>query len=282
MRAVDIKESIEACGLTVPSSIVKWAEQEEVLHQALQGVSSGGWGHAGVRSTAGYTGPDLLTDLLAGLADGTTQPTEVHEALWAEAIKDAAAENMQKRTRHRRDSIGNKANNVLDDNLETLIKQARPKFEKALSDLAEVVSVLGPDPDTDTIMNLTGKKRQEANRAWDRRVEAKEAVKNAASIVTLVGGRSDLDGQCLAAWFLPSDTEPAQVLVAETILRRYRDDFSRLLAEGFDLTLNTPDQAAIVEEALGQAEADQEKAEKEALAAEKQALIDANRARGWK
>ncbi|HDH03666.1 MAG TPA: hypothetical protein ENH15_05420 [Actinobacteria bacterium] len=281
MSAIDIKESIETCGLSVPSSIIKLAEQEEVLGQALQGSSSGGWSHTG-RFQASYNGPDLLSDLLAGLADGSTKPTEVHEALWAKAIKNAAAESMREEVERRRSNIGDKANTILDDNLDSLIKQARPGFEKALSDLAEVVSVLGPNPDTDAIMNLTGKKRQEANRAWDRRVEAKEAVKKAASIVTLVGGRSDLDGQCLAAWFLPSDTEPAQVLVAETILRRYRDDFSRLLAEGFDLTLNTPDQAAIVEEALGQAEADQEEAEKEALAAEKQALVDANRARGWK
>ena len=72
------------------------------------------------------------------------------------------------------------------------------------------------------------------------------------------------------------------MLEAEGIFAEYRFDFPGLVAAEFDLTLNTPDQAAIVAEALQQAEAEQEEAERQALAAEKQALIDANRARGWK
>ena len=60
------------------------------------------------------------------------------------------------------------------------------------------------------------------------------------------------------------------------------DEIPGLVAAEFDLTLNTPDQAAIVAEALQQGEAEQEEAERQALADEEQALIDANRAKGFR
>ncbi len=281
MSAIDIRDEIEACGLTVPTAIVGLAEQEEVLGQALQGLKSGGRKHGGGNYSAWYSGPNPLPDLLAGLADGTTTPGEIHEALWARAIKNAAAGDVLNEASNLSRDIEAKADTILADSLVSLIEQARPKFEKAIVDLAEVVAVLGPDPKADEVMSLTGKKRQAANTAWDRRVKVEDAVKKAAGIVALVDERSDL-GDCKVGWFLPSDTEPAQVLEAEGILDGYRYDFPGLVAGEFDLTLNTPDQAAIVAGALQQAEAEQEEAERQALAAEKQALIDANRARGWK
>ena len=128
-------------------------------------------------------------------------------------------------------------------------------------------------------MTQDDKKRQAADQAWKRRVAVEEAVKKATAIVTLV--ERDLGG-CRVAWYLPTDTEPARVLEAEEIFAEYRFDFPGLVAAEFDLTLNTPDQAAIVAESLEQGEAEQEEAERQALADEEQALIDANRAKGFR
>ena len=283
MSATSIRDTIEACDLSAPSALVGLAEQEEVLFQALQDLSPYGRpdGFDGIHTHAEYQGPNPVPDLLAGLAQGTTSPAEVHEALWDRAIKNAAAGGVWAEAKRRMVDIEAKAESILEDNLDSLIEQARPGFEKAVSELAEVVSVLGPDPSADDVMALTGKKRQVANQAWDRRVGVEDAVKKAASIVTLVEQRRG-PGDCRVAWYLTTDTEPARVLEAEEYLGGYRYDFPRLVAAEFSLTLNTPDEAVMVAEALQRGKAEQEEAERQALIAKEKALRDANRERGWK
>lgn len=247
----ELVDQIEACGVTPPSEMVAIADDYTIV-QRLGSVGAtvpAAWGGPAAAVRSAFT-----TNVEQQRLKGDTEE-EMRDA----ALRAAVQEQLTEIYRDLGPRLSRGAAALARRHGDDLIVQAQEGFDKAAHEVAEVVAVLGLDPDPKDVLDAKGKEGKAMKDAWNRRVSVLTTLDAAASIRQVLAiqkyGVAQEGSRPQVEWFLDPDEEwsIAKMTVAYqafTSTRGLSDQLAAVIDAGYKLHLNTAaESAAVVEEA---------------------------------
>jgi hypothetical protein len=256
----NLTNSIEECGLTVPPELERLADLEDGFTSAVH------WG--------GPAGTDPETELIAAL-DRMTTRQEAAEALRHAGIEQAATKDTRYLHGRVARELRKKLTQAVVEAGPDLVAQARPAFDAAVTEMAEVVRVLGePNPDPAALANSGTAEQLEVYRT--RRADAIHTLRRSAEVLVVLAAEGyRIDGDHRAWWVVDPSIELDEldraVEIWDDASDQGIDHYSALLAAGIPLHLNDHTEALALQSRIAERDAARAEAEK---AAEAQARQD--------
>ena len=246
----EMVEQLVACGVTPPDELLAFAHKYEIASRRGGGAAAyepeafgGSAGHARDQFSAASDDPEVKADDYEALMVAAAETAAVQEQLVA-IFKEVGPR------------LKREASHVMRRNGADFVEQARPHFDQAIADLAEVVALLGVDPDLQAILDAKGKDGKEKLAAWKRRADVLRVATQAGSIRSVLAQRGYGTRQVEVTWFLNPDEgwDPQTLAKAEKVfgsINGLGDKLAALLDDGITPYLATAEESKEISERPG-------------------------------